>query len=487
MQAICDCSLRYLDMDTFVYILSSSKHMTTEENKQNDEVFTQPKKAQNSFVTVLAIILLTVYFITDFLVNPQILVAILYIIIVAICISICTENVSFYKNIYNIVIFLVVGEFFKNCIVNFTNLGWIVKTLTRQFKFQPLGRYLIRIFETPYIYFYLVGILLWAIHTYAPTLCQSKRMKDMFSILGRFAFRAVILHMISVNLIQYGFVDDAIFIVFIISAFWNAYINYDFSDFSKSVGLVIIITLFASLYPEQYQQFLESFKNIFKITESVNWIFIVGMIVICILCILSKEVMQDIVVGFVLLGTNLILLYGALNKMDVDFKNVVILNIIAISCYYLMSITIHVEYEIQKKRYTKLMLAFSYMMALLFSIFIQNHMNQSIAMLCVGLVFSFLYFSEFIKVKGSVYGTAIFGAIPWILLEITINSLGKLHVSILSAILFTILFWCTCGVALSWKDAARIKSIVFEEGHSEKILNVLSGIAYFATAFILFL
>ena len=57
---------------------------------------------------------------------------------------------------------------------------------------------------------------------------------------------------------------------------------------------------------------------------------------------------------------------------------------------------------------------------------------------------------------------------------------------IFAVILFTILFWCACSVALSWKDTANIKAIAFEKTKSETIINVLSGIAYFLTALVLF-
>ena len=80
----------------------------------------------------------------------------------------------------------------------------------------------------------------------------------------------------------------------------------------------------------------------------------------------------------------------------------------------------------------------------------------------------------------------MYGAIPWILLETTMTSLGKMNSSLFAVILFTIMFWCACSVALSWKDTANIKAIAFEKTKSETIINVLSRIAYFLTVLVLF-
>ena len=126
------------------------------------------------------------------------------------------------------------------------------------------------------------------------------------------------------------------------------------------------------------------------------------------------------------------------------------------------------------------------MMAFLLTIFLANHFTQSTTMLCIGLLFTLVYFGKFAQIKGTIYGTVLFGAIPWILLEVTMNSLGKMNASLFAVILFTILFWCACSVALSWKDTVNIKAIAFEKTKSETIINGLSGIAYFLTALVLF-
>ena len=69
-------------------------------------------------------------------------------------------------------------------------------------------------------------------------------------------------------------------------------------------------------------------------------------------------------------------------------------------------------------------------------------------MLSIGLLVSFIYFGNFFQIKGTIYGIMIYGAVPWILLATTMSSLGKLKLSLLSVVLFIVLFWCVCSVAL---------------------------------------
>ena len=158
----------------------------------------------------------------------------------------------------------------------------------------------------------------------------------------------------------------------------------------------------------------------------------------------------------------------------------------AITFFYVVKNLFAIDSDYQRKRNIKVLLVVSYMMAFLLTTFIANSFNKSTTMLCIGLVFALVYFGNFIVVKGTLYGTVIYGAIPWIMLEITLNSLGKMNSSLFAAILFTILFWCACSVALSWKDTVNIKAIAFEKTKSETIINGLSGIAYFLTALVLF-
>lgn len=438
---------------------------------------------KNSSITILAILLLAVYFISDFLRDKQPVIAGIYIVILVVSICLCAKKVSFHEAIYSLSVLLILGEILKNCVPHFKNPNWIFETLIKQFKF-PTGSYFKMLLETPYIYFYLIGILLLLICIFAPKMSQSISLKNVFHTLGNYSLWAILTHMCAVCLKQHEIIENVIFLAFMVGAFWTAYTKDKIvtSSIVKIILLVIEISIFILLYPNQYTSFVESFQN----AESITWIYSVGLFIICVLCILSENVIEDIIVGFAILGTNVMFLYGMLNKAMFITEVIVLFHVGALSVFYIVKNVFGFDDGYQKKRYLKGLLLVSYMVAFLFAIFITNRFSKSATLLCIAVLFAVVYFGNFIRIRGTILGTALYGAIPWILLETTMNSLGKMNSPLFAIILFTILFWIACSVALSWNDTANIKAITFERANSEKIINTLSGIAYFLTALVLF-
>lgn len=438
---------------------------------------------KNSSIIIPAILLLAVYFIADFLRDKQLIVAGIYVIIVGISIFLCAKKTTFYETIYNLIVLFILGEILKNCVPHLKNLQWIYVTLARTFKF-PTGSYGKLLLSTPYIYFYLIGLLLLAICKFAPNLGQSNALKNVFNTLGNYSLWAIVSYMCALCFVKYELIENVIFIVFMIGAFWTAYTKEKFvaSDIVKAIFLVVEISLFILLYPKQYEAFVEGIQS----AEGITWIYSIGLLVICVLCILSDKVIQDIIIGFAIFGTNIMFLYGMLKQVWISPGIMLLFHVGAITFFYVVKNLFAIDSNYQRKRNIKALLAVSYMMAFLLTIFIANDFNKSTTMLCIGLVFALVYFGNFIVIKGTIYGTVIYGAIPWILLEVTLNSLGKMNSSLFAAVLFTILFWCACSVALSWKSTVNIKAIAFEKTKAETIINGLSGIAYFLTALVLF-
>lgn len=438
---------------------------------------------KNSSIIIPAILLLAVYFIADFLRDKQLIVAGIYVIIVGISIFLCAKKTTFYETIYNLIVLFILGEILKNCVPHLKNLQWIYVTLARTFKF-PTGSYGKLLLSTPYIYFYLIGLLLLAICKFAPNLGQSNALKNVFNTLGNYSLWAIVSYMCALCFVKYELIENVIFIVFMIGAFWTAYTKEKFvaSDIVKAIFLVVEISLFILLYPKQYEAFVEGIQS----AEGITWIYSIGLLVICVLCILSDKVIQDIIIGFAIFGTNIMFLYGILKQVWISPGIMLLFHVGAITFFYVVKNLFAIDSNYQRKRNIKALLAVSYMMAFLLTIFIANDFNKSTTMLCIGLVFALVYFGNFIVIKGTIYGTVIYGAIPWILLEVTLNSLGKMNSSLFAAVLFTILFWCACSVALSWKGTVNIKAVAFEKTKSETIINGLSGIAYFLTALVLF-
>ena len=438
---------------------------------------------KNSSIIIPAILLLAVYFIADFLNDKQLVIAGIYVVIVGVSIFLCAKKTTFYETMYSLIVLLFLGEILKNCVPHLKNFQWVYITLTRTFKF-PTGSYGKLLLSTPYIYFYLIGLLLLAICKFAPNLGQSNAVKNVFNTLGNYSLWAIVSYMCALCFTKYELIENVIFVVFMIGAFWSAYTKENFkgSDIVKSILLVVEIAVFLLLFPKQYEAFIGNIQS----AEGITWIYSVGLLVICVLCILSDKVVQDIVIGFAILGTNIMFLYGMLNQVWIEPGIMLLFHIGAISFFYVVKNLFAINSDQQGKRNIKALLIVSYMMAFLLTIFLANHFTQSTTMLCIGLLFTLVYFGKFAQIKGTIYGTVLFGAIPWILLEVTMNSLGKMNASLFAVILFTILFWCACSVALSWKDTVNIKAIAFEKTKSETIINGLSGIAYFLTALVLF-
>lgn len=438
---------------------------------------------ENSLITILAILLLAVYFVMDFFDDKRLLIGAIYAVLLGFSIYFCNKKTSFYESVYPLIVLLIFGEILKNCVLYFKNFRWIYLTLIKQFEFSEKS-YMKVVLSTPYIYFYLIGVLLLLIFKFAPNLCQSNVLKNVFNILGHYSIWAIVIHMCAVCFTKYKLIENVIFCVFLISAFWTAYTKeqFDTSDVAKAILLVVEISIFILLYPNQYISFVENLQS----TKSITWLYSLGLFIICVLCILSEKIVQDIIMGFVVLGMNIMFFYGKLNHITLESESIVLFHIIALSFFYIVKNVFEFDQEQQKKNTLKAFLAFSYMMAFLLTIFLVNDFVKSVTIFCIGMLFLFIYFGNFVQIKGTIYGTVMYGTIPWILLETTMHYLGKIKVSLFSVILFTILFWCTCSAALSWKDTAQIKTIAFEKANSKMIINGLSGIAYFLTILVLF-
>ena len=417
-------------------------------------------EVKNSSSIILAIILLAVYFVTDFLIDRKLVIAVIYVILLSLSVFLCNRKANFYEVIYDLAVVIILSELLKNCVRYYSNIKLIFNILANQFEL-PVESYIKIFSSTPYIYFYLIGVLLLLIGKFTPKLCDSNELRKVFNILGSHSLCAMVMHMCAICFTKYEFVDNVIFYVFAISAFWNAYTKDDVKVLTivKAALLVVEISIFIFLCPEQYAMWMDDLQSV----KGITWIYSVGFFIICVLCILSEKVIQDIIIGFIILGTNVLFLYGKLNQTTFEFTNIVLFNIFALSFFYVVKTIFGFEKEYENKLYLKCVLMFGYIMAFLMTIFVNNHFTQSIIMLCTGLLFMLIYFGGFINIKGTIYGTAMYGAIPWILLETTMDSLGRVSSSLFSVIVFTILFWLTSSVALSWKDTANVKAIALEK------------------------
>ena len=423
-------------------------------------------KIENLSSAILAILLMAIYFIKDFLADTNLIIAAVYAFIVYMVVISSSKKKKFYETISELVKYFIISQLLKCVILYFKSIEWFIELL----------------FTTPYLYFYLIGIVMLLICCYAPNLCKSKKLKNVLDTIGRYSVCAVIAHMIAVCFHKYLLIENIIFYVFMIAAFWEAYTERGFDDVGLENVVILILELVAFIifYPIQYAAFIGKFQSV----NNISWIYIIGLFIICIRCILQEQSSSDVILGFIILGTCSLVLYQKFNHLIIPTKSVLLFNILALSFYYFVKSVF--DLNDKKKGYLRALLGLSYIIALLLVAFIDKKFTMSLLMLSIGLLVSFIYFGNFFQIKGTIYGMMIYGAVPWILLVTTMSSLGKLKLSLLSVVLFIVLFWCVCSVALSWKDTANIKSIAFEKTNSEKIINGLSGIAYLLTVVMLF-
>lgn len=438
-------------------------------------------KIENLSSAILAILLMAIYFIKDFLIDKNLVIAAIYAFIVYIVITASSKKTDFFETICDLVKYFIISQLLKYVILYFQSIGWFIETLFDSFELLP-SNYIELLISTPYLYFYLIGLVFFVISSEAPNLCKSKKLRKVIDTLGRFSVCAVIAHLIAACFHQYILIENIIFYIFMITAFWTAYTERELDGLILENIVIIILGLvaFVIYYPTQYAVFIGKFQS----ANNISWIYIIGLFLICIRCILQEQSSSDLILGFIILGTCSLVFYQKFNHLIIPTKLVLLFNVCALSIYYFVKCAF--DLSNQNKGYLRELLGLGYIICLLLIAFIVNDFTIPLLMLSIGLLVSFIYFGNFFQIKGTIYGMMIYGAVPWILLATTMSSLGKLKLSLLSVVLFIVLFWCVCSVALSWKDTFNIKSLAFEKTNSEKIINGLSGIAYLLTVVMLF-
>lgn len=439
-------------------------------------------KIINSTATIVAIILLAIYFIQNFLNDGRTVLAWGYVIILGLVIYFCSKKMYFYENVYYFFVFFILGELLKYSITHFKDLRWFLNAWAMD---ASGTEYFKMIISSPYVYIYLIGVLLLIIRCFAPKLCGSDSLKTVFEILGGNAIFAIIFHIGTVRSLKYEIMKDIVFFIFMISAFWCAYIEEDFqiSDGIKEIIAVVEIFLFVRFYPKQYEILMDKIINI----SDMAWYYVFGICLISVICILSKQAIQDSIIGFIILGTYTLMLFGKKKQITFEPRLILFFNIIAASLFYFVKKIFRFEKDNTKIKYLKPLYICCYIASFMLIAFIQLQYSTSVIFLCLGLLLFFVYFGKIIDFKGTIYGTIIFGSIPCILLANTMNLAGKANSSLLSNILFIIMFWCICSGALFWKDSFRIKSIAFSKTNSEGIVNLLVSMTYLLTVVALFI
>lgn len=439
---------------------------------------------RNIGATVTAIILLSMYFIHDFKMDQQIVNAGIYIIIIIICASVTMEKQFFYESIYTLILMFFLGIFIKNSIPYLNHPDWFNDSFAANLDHIENGSELIqRVLETSYIQFYLLGLLLWFIAKTCKKSFLSTKFIYTMSILGIFSFWALIFHICAAFFLKYRLIETIIFAVFVIGAFWEAFTTKVFQR--KSVWelsiLVLLMSAIALFYEIPFSNLVSSFKRLYD----AEWYYLLGLTLICCICILSEKKKEDNMIGVSILITMLLIFWRKNGSMMFGLEMLLVFHVAAVFMYQCIWNWFCFSKNDKKSIDHRYIYIGSYGVVLLFTILVQLHLMLSAILFIVGIGALLMYYGKHIDIRGKFWGIIFIGVIPWILLEVTMDSLGKLPASRNTVIAATVMFWCVCSIALSWKDSGNMKSIVLKKANAESIIAGMSAIAYFLMIIVL--
>ena len=435
-------------------------------------------KVKSTAATVIAIILLAVYFTGDFIIHRSIPVFISYIIIIIFCTWRTVRKDSFFKSVYILIILFFAGFFLRQAILNWTDFDWFQIAFMKRFDFVGARPEMVkRIFSAPYMYFYIAGLVLLLV---AVITSVQTRWNYIMRVLGTYSLWALIFQVVGSNFKIYESLQDIVFFVFAVSAFWTAYTTDKFTltGVWKAVALTVLIGMTDILFADEYTELLHSFQKIYD----TEWYFSLGLALITFICILTRDVREDNLIGCVLLGTNLIMFLSMNKNIVIESVMLLFFHIAAISAYQYIRYVFCPSENLKIDVDHRIIGVFCYTGSFLLTTFIIYHFTEAIVIFFIGLLVLFLYYGNYVDLEGKICGTVLLGTIPWILLETTMALSGQLPSSLFAAAAVTVIFWCLCGIALSWKNSSYINSIVLEKTNAKAVVTGLSTAAYFLTA-----
>lgn len=126
-------------------------------------------KIENLSSAILAILLMAIYFIKDFLADTNLIIAAVYAFIVYMVVISSSKKTEFYETISELVKYFIISQLLKCVILYFKSIEWFIETFLNSFELLP-SNYIELLFTTPYLYFYLIGLVFCMIGRKAPNL-----------------------------------------------------------------------------------------------------------------------------------------------------------------------------------------------------------------------------------------------------------------------------------------------------------------------------
>ena len=116
-------------------------------------------KIENLSSAILAILLMAIYFIKDFLADTNLIIAAVYAFIVYMVVISSSKKTEFYETVSELVKYFIISQLLKCVILYFKSIEWFIETFFNSFELLP-SNYIELLFTTPHLYFYLIGIMM---------------------------------------------------------------------------------------------------------------------------------------------------------------------------------------------------------------------------------------------------------------------------------------------------------------------------------------
>lgn len=426
---------------------------------------------KSNILGMIAIAILSIYCIKDFANHQNYIIGLAYLVII---------GVGAYLSMSKAEFVIAIGT-----LINCFGLCQIVKTflgnekgfelLSVAFEAAKLEREIIflkRLFVVNYAYIYIVCIILFLVATIVGKYLTPK-LNALFKCLGLYSCVALVLQCLAMYYSVYKKVAAIIFVIFAIYAFVSAYYaeKFETSKMLKAVFTTVIWIVLTFVHPEEAFGIIESTGKLL----TIDWYYLVGLILMALFAVMSKDSKENNMFGISLISSFLYIYFLNTKYITYDYFMFLFLHIFAISIYKVIKNTFVFDKNItREKSFSLIVYTIGYICSFVLTTFVSMNLFPAVAAMLACMLVMMIYGFGIKEFDARFYDIAVMGITPWVLLEVTLNVLGKLRGSIITTVIFTAVFWLILGVGLAWKDYFKLPAFAIDKKISKIIIRVLT-------------
>lgn len=251
----------------------------------NKKIFQNIFIFESSILTFISIALMSIYYIKDFINRMDYLASFSYFIVLGVCIYMVLQKKEYYKTIGIFVNSFLICWIIKNGMKFILQTGWLTWTLEK-LKIREEIEFFPRLFDVYYSYIYVICIV-FAISVIFVKDIVSKNVSCLFKSLGIYSCIALALQFFMIDYIIYSELASIIFVVSATYAFISAYYDkkVDIYRVFKAIASIFVCCIAVLLFTEKAMKVINSIGSFF----TIDWYYLVGIIVLAFVAILTKE------------------------------------------------------------------------------------------------------------------------------------------------------------------------------------------------------